>query len=499
VHNPSAPRRRLLAFAAVAALLAGCGSQVPPSEVVNANGYGPASNVADAATGTAGPGAGTVGGGSQGGTGVVSGAGARGGTTGGGTSVHGSSRSGTTGGGSGGGTVNQGGGSQGGGGNQASAASCAGFTNTTGITNSTITIANSADISGPVPGLFKAVQQATQAYAAYFNATSSICGRKLSVEPLDTATSDSGDQQAATTACGNAFAMVGSMSAFDDGGASTVTSCGIPDLRVTMVNTARFKSPVSYGTYSLNPSLVHMGVWDYFKGAKFGDAIKHAGFIYLDAGAAPLNEKSFKSAMQKDGYNFVMEEPMEVTNPNYDNLVAEMKQRGVKLLTYLGADLPYASTLRSKMVAQGIQSVFVLDPTAYDPAYAGVDGANGTYVYVPGPLFEETDIGELNLYRQWLARVAPNANPTYFGVYAWAAARLFTQEALALGGKLTRAALIAAVRNEHAYTDDGMFKPTDVGGKVTPTCEHVVQMQNGKWVDQTGYICGKLINSGIGG
>ena len=140
-----------------------------------------------------------------------------------------------------------GGGNGGGGGGSNPAAgitagSCAGFKNTTGITNSTITLANVADISGPVPGLFQGAQQAMKAYVAYFNSSSSICGRKLSVESLDSQTSSGGDQQAATTACSNAFAMVGSMGAFDDGGAATVTQCGIPDLRAASTEDARGSS-----------------------------------------------------------------------------------------------------------------------------------------------------------------------------------------------------------------------------------------------------------------
>ena len=58
-------------------------------------------------------------------------------------------------------------------------ASCDGFKNGPGITDSEIVIGNASDISGPVPGLFEAAQDATKAYVAYFNSTSDICGRKL--------------------------------------------------------------------------------------------------------------------------------------------------------------------------------------------------------------------------------------------------------------------------------------------------------------------------------
>ena len=72
-----------------------------------------------------------------------------------------------------------------------------------------------------MPGLFEANQDAVRAYVAYFNATSDICGRKLELKTYDSRTDAAADQQAYTQACDDTFAMVGSMSAFDSGGAST--------------------------------------------------------------------------------------------------------------------------------------------------------------------------------------------------------------------------------------------------------------------------------------
>ena len=113
--------------------------------------------------------------------------------------------------------------------------SCDGFKNGPGITDSTITIGNSSDISGPVPGLFEQSQEAVKAYVAYFNATSDICGRKLELKAYDSRTDAAADQQSYTKACDETFAMIGSMSAFDSGGSSTAEGCGLPDLRTAAV------------------------------------------------------------------------------------------------------------------------------------------------------------------------------------------------------------------------------------------------------------------------
>ncbi len=230
-------------FAGASAVLVACGSQVPPSQYVGDQGglVGAGAGGTGAASGGVVPGAGT-------GTAAANGSTGGGSTDGGGSTGGGSTGGGSGSGGSGGGggsaaaAARRGGGSTGGGGTGVSGTtvgSCAGFKDSDHITGSTIPIANISDTSGPVSGLFTGAQQGIKAYVAYFNATSSICGRKLSLENLDSQTSSTGDQQAATTACGNAFAIVGSMGAFDDGGASTVTHCGIPDLRAAVTESDR--------------------------------------------------------------------------------------------------------------------------------------------------------------------------------------------------------------------------------------------------------------------
>jgi ABC-type branched-subunit amino acid transport system substrate-binding protein len=377
--------------------------------------------------------------------------------------------------------------------------SCAGFKNTTGITDKTITIANAADITGPVPGLFKSVQAAVTAYVAYFNATTSICGRKLKLEPLDTGTTESGDQQAATTACGGAFAMVGSLSAFDAGGASVVADCGIPDLRTLFTEPGRAKSPVSYSAYGTAVSEINPVPFRYLK--TLGDAYRSAGYVYLNGGGAVAQSQSMMAALTKLGYRFKDEIAIDVTSvPNYDGYVTHLKSDGVKYVQYTGA-YQFAQKLKEAMYQQDYHPVFVMDAVAYDAGYSAAGKAvDGTYSFVPGPLFEEADRNPgLRTYMEWLQRTA-GGQPTFLGTYAWCAAALFTQLAVQLGARLTRASLLAAIRQVHDYTNGGMVPPQDVAGKHTARCGSVVQLVAGKWVRRTPYpfTCADSIDTGVG-
>ena len=408
--------------------------------------------------------------------------------------------------GTGGSTVAGGGGSAGGGSarNATSPASgitlgsCAGFHDGLGISDQAIAIGNIADVTGPVPGLFTSAQQAVQAYQAYFNSTSSICGRKLKVTSYDSQTSAIGDQEASTTACSSMFALVGSVGAFDNGGAGTVAQCGIPDLRTISTNPERFASPVSFGTDAVDPNEVSTVQYRYIKSAT-GNAAAKSAMVYLNAGAAVPNALAYRRTMESVGYHFVYQQAINVTEFNYAPYVEQMKSLGVTLVQFEGS-YQFAVRLKQAMAAQGIDPVFVMDSVAYDPVFVQAGGASldGMYSYVDTDLFEEASRSpELQLYLTWLHRVAPDATPSFFGMFAWGSMALFATLALELGGRLSRASLLQAIRNVHGYTDNGLFVPQDVGGKASPACQSVVQLTNGSWTRRSPYpySCGTVFDA----
>jgi len=484
-------RRRGLAVASVCVLsLAACGSAVPPSAFYfGPGGGGNAASTSPSAQPSGGAAsAEAVGTPSMAGTTI-----SNGGTL---------ATSGTSGPGGGGASTSGSGGSSGGGPAVGIVAgSCAGFHDGTGVTNSAITIANSSDVTGPIAGLFSSAQQAVKAYLAYFNSTTTVCGRKINLIDLDSETSDTGNEQAETTACGEAFALVGSMSGYDGGGAATGAQCGIPDLRAIAVNPARADSPVSFGTDSLAIPEVPTAPYEYIKSTQ-GDAYQHAAMIYLNIGATTINGQSFEAAEKAIGFNFVYTQPVAVTEFNYAPYVAAMQAKGVKYVQWVG-NYQNAVQLKKAMDAQNFHPVFQMDSVAYDPGFAQLGGSdvNGIYSFIDTDMFEEASRSpEMQLYLKWLHIVAPGAQPSFFGIFAWGAAELFTQEAIELGGKLTRANLIAALRQVKNYTGNGLFAPMQVGAKTTPPCQTEMQLENGVWVRRTPYpfTCGSVVNTGIG-
>lgn len=471
------------------------GSALSPQEVKAANdavsgsGSGTGTSADDAAgTGTtaAGTGDGSTGGTGTGsaGTGTGSsgtggaGTGSTGTTAAGSTGTHGAGTTGTT---SQSGPATDG----------VKAASCAGFKNGPGMTDSTITIGNSSDISGPVPGLFQSAQDAVKAYIAYFNSSSSICGRKLQLVTEDSRTDAGADQQAYQTLCSSTFAAVGSMSAFDDGGAATAQGCGLPDLRTAITTSERAACTTCFASQGSNAAYYENAPFTYFMKTD-RTATQHAALLYLNAAGAAQNGAEVEKVAQKLGMPFKYVAGIGTAEFNYGPYVQNLKSKGIQYVFFIG---PYQDTvtLQQAMAQASYQpKVFLQDPTIYDPGYvqsAGSDG-NGSYVYMNFLPFSLASTNkEESTYLAWLHQVAPSANPTFYGVFAWSAAALFVQEALELGGKLTRASLVDALRGVNDWTDHGMTAPQNVGGKVNGSCWRIIRLENGAWQNTAGYQC----------
>ncbi|MFW6867543.1 ABC transporter substrate-binding protein [Nocardioides sp. CPCC 206347] len=484
---------RLVGAAFLVLLLAACGSRLDPGTVADVNGTGAQAEAGapNADGGAAGP----VDGAATDPAAADPGAAASGGSDPGAGTGSAAGPGGSSGSGGGGGKGSATGGVK--------AGSCAGFKNQKGITDKTITLANISDISGPVPGIFESAQQATRAYIEYFNSQSTLCGRKLELVNLDSRADAGADQQGYVKACDQAFAAVGSMSAFDSGGAATATSCGIPDIRAVSVNPERAACKSCFAAYAIRANLIPDSASKWFA-QKFPSSVKNAAVLYINAGAAPVNSKSMAAGYEKGaGWKVTYLQGIDVAEFNFAPYVQQMKSKGVKAVAYQG---PYQNSvkLQQAMQQQGFKPDFFLqDPTIYDKRYIEQAGslAEGAYIYSANDLFENRNNAEIQLYLSYLQQVKPGAIPNYYGLYAWSAARLFVEKSLALGGKLTRASLVQALDNTSSWTGNGAHTPMNIGTSATPPCLKVAQFKGGRWqqVSPGKYMCGRVVNSGIGG
>ena len=374
----------------------------------------------------------------------------------------------------------------------APAVSCNGFKNGPGITDDVVRIGNSSDISGPVPGLFTQAQQAVKAYVAYFNASgATICGRKLQLDLYDSKTDNGADQAAYVKGCGADFAMVGSMSAFDAGGASAAQSCGIPDIRAIATTPERGKCTTCFAAQPAGPEAFENAVPDFIKRRTGG---KKAAMLYINIGASAVNGESQAKHMAARGVNFVVKSGIDVAEFNYGPYVQQLKSKGADSINFIASPAQFARLGQAMQQAGYKPKLYLLDPSAYSDEYIKMAGsaAKGTVVFLNFTPFEEANRNpEIALYMRWLQQVSPGAKPGFFGLFAWSAARLFAQEATRQGGKLTRASLLTAMKKVDNWTDNGAHSPMHVGSKKIGDCWRFIQWSGSAWVpiDGTAYQC----------
>lgn len=507
--RPCSQRALLTTSVAVvlALVLAACGSNLNPDEVRAGSGgtvvqngvavdgtgtdLGDDSALGDLGTDTGGDTGGTSGGGDTGGSTTSGGGSDTGGSTdtGGGTDTGGDD--------SGGG--DSGGDDSGGDDSSGPAGSCDGFKNGPGITDSTITIGNSSDISGPVPGLFETAQDAMKAYVTYYNKANpdGICGRKLVLKTYDSRTDASADQQAYAAGCTDVFAMVGSVSAFDLGGAKTAQDCGLPDLRGGSVTFERNACTTCFGVQAVNTNFFENAVPDFVKQQVGSASAQKAAFFYTNAGAAAQNAKAQVKAMEKRGMKFPVVQGIETSEFNYSTYVQQMKDNDIKVV-FFTTSYQFSAKMRQAMAQQGYKpELYLRDPTDYNPDFVqqGGSAVDGTVVYTNFTPFEEAGNNrELATYVGSLNQVNPSADPAFFGVFSWSAGRLFTDLATKLGGKLSRATLLAEVKKVDDWTGNGMHAPQPVGSKGTGECWRFIQLSGGQWksIGGTKYACNGL-------
>jgi ABC-type branched-subunit amino acid transport system substrate-binding protein len=374
-----------------------------------------------------------------------------------------------------------------------------------GVTPNAITVAVASDVSGPQPGLFRSTWQAMGALVAYTNDQGGICGRRMA-KPLylDTQANSNANRAAVLDACQKAFALVGSMSAFDEGGAGVGASSSqckggpIPDLSAITVNGKRTLATNVYPAYPVRPDYFMIGTANFIK-ERYPQVIKKAARLYLNAGVAKSNSQQRENAYTQVGFKFIYRAGINIPASGLNGIVNAMKKAGVEYVTYVG-DYQTLVQLQTEMKnQQWFPTVRDWDSVAYSSQYLSTDpeAVEGSLVFVNTALLEEYQGNqEMQLYMQYLARTAPGAKPDYFGLYAWSAGRLFVKAAIAAGGQLTRKKLFEEIKKIHAWDAYGLHGSHDTGNKMPTGCFAYVQAKGGRFVrfaPATKLRCDKLI------
>lgn len=377
-----------------------------------------------------------------------------------------------------------------------------------GVTPSTITVTVMADVQNAFrPGLFKGSWKGVKAWGDYINSKGGLACRKIVVKEVDSKLSPTDSQNGIAAACNDSLAMVGTTALFLQD-VRTMNTCrdkagnatGIPDIADLQTEAAQQCSPVSFPVLGGASSCPYSGTGprtfrigglqlDYYFN-KLGLKDLHGVFVIPKdvpstiASAMPIIRGFNKLGIKSDAE---IGESGTAIQTDYTQIAQAIKSNHSN---YARNDLDYKGSvlMRKEAQVQGVDTVKVWDCSVqcYDPRFIqeGGSAVEGQYVWLNSlPLEDKGHNDELDAF---LARYP---KPDGFGTEAWIAGEVFAQavnDAISAHGgdpnSITRANLLAAIRNIHAFDAGGMIPKIDVGRKRGSACLVGMQVQHGKFV-----------------
>jgi ABC-type branched-subunit amino acid transport system substrate-binding protein len=366
-----------------------------------------------------------------------------------------------------------------------------------GVTATEIRIGNVSTLSGPVPGLFQGAVVGTLAYAAYQNSLGGIHGRKLKIDARDDGL-DTGQNRAQTADLATSvFALAGSVSVNDAGGAPEEAKAGVPDVGVGLSDDRR-KLPTFFSPVPTPGRGYRTGQFLWYS-KKFPDAVKAVGTMYGDVAASKTSHQDMRHAAESVGWKFVYERGFQATETDFTADVVRMRQSGVKMVYVVSSDEKGMGRFAKAMAQQNWKpEVFATGPSGYDQdlfTLAGPAAVEGMYVDQQATMYAGEDGGivpEVKLMNQWVQKVKPGYVTDLYVAWAWSSMRLLTQAIEAVGPKLTRDAVVKHLKSVDNFDSNGLVSPGGPGNRRPPLCYIVLQVKGGKYnrLDpQKGYLC----------
>ena len=466
--------RYAIVLSVLALVAAGCGSRTSKAQKEEALRAGGGAGTGVAGTGGAGAEAGVAGSSTASGAATVGG---------GATGTAGGGAAGTAGGGAAGAAAARGG--------------CSGGGSDTGVTPTSVTVANVSILTGPVPGLFAGAYYGTDAALAYQNSLGGVCNRQLKLLVGDDQFDCSRNRAITQDDLGKAFAFVGSFSLYDDCGAEVLKSTQVPDVHVALARGAQTE-PNNFSTDPIRPGAAP-GPFKWARD-KYPDAVKASGSLIGDVQASRDAWAGQRATMEHLGYSFVYQRNFEPTESDFTADIIQMRQKQVTAIVLVSVDVRAGARIMSAAKQQSWRPPLVLlGGSTYDPQFvplAGAPAVEDVYVTTPTSLYLGEDRAvnkEVDLFLTWMKKTHPDGNVDLFSVFGWTSTRLFVQALQAVGANPTRANMLAELRKVDNLDSYGMVAPAGPASKRPPNCFVMMQVKGGKYVrvdPASGFKCG---------
>jgi len=377
-----------------------------------------------------------------------------------------------------------------------------------GVSDKTIRIAIITDVDNPiVPNVLQGIVDGVQGWGRYVNATGGIAGRKVQVDFLDSKLNANDARNAIIKACSEDFALVGTgalllqtpedeVSCPD----STGKAVGIPDTAALVTNTAQACAPnvfpilpnaVLCSTVNSAPQTYRANNGDSKYLQKQNGNKLHGSFVLaadspsVKKTSGVLNKSAQSAGIKVDhAWQVTGRDPQSAYTPIVSGMKNDSSNYGLSLQAVSGVVLE-----RQEAQLQGLTDpkiVWQCTLACYfdDGFIKAGDAVDREYMTLGFLPFAETGANKMTAN---FVKYVGKDKLSGFASWGFTSGLLFEQAAKAAVQKngnngLTRANVMAQLKDIHAFNADGMVATVDVGNKVPSNCFMIEQYKSGKFV-----------------
>ena len=161
-----------------------------------------------------------------------------------------------------------------------------------------------------------------------------------------------------------------------------------------------------------------------------------------DEPSATVKWTAEKAAMEHLGYKVVYDPTFDISTPNFDQYVINMKNDGVKILFLEQMPENYAAAVIQALNQQNFHPVIVLGGSTYSeelvPNSGGPAAIDGAYMEQNTALYLGEDASGLpavNTFLTWVQKASPGFHADLYTLYGWLSAEMFSQALKAAGSR----------------------------------------------------------------